>query len=57
MIARKLVDNSLKNNYQLDTKCKIKIFYEKWFNFSQKKKMNYFSLDFYLARQISETEE
>jgi len=35
MIARKLVDNSLKKDYIIDTKYGNKIFFKKLFNFSK----------------------
>ena len=45
MIARKFVDNSLKGDYQVETKCGIKII-----SFFTDKKKSYFSLDFHLER-------
>jgi len=39
MIARKLVDNSWKMDYQVDTKCETKIFLKKLFNFLHIKKV------------------
>jgi len=42
MIARKLIDNSLKRNYQLDTEFGTQIFFKKLFNFFTDKK-SYFN--------------
>jgi len=43
MIARKLVDNSLKKDYKVDTKCGIQIFLKKSFKFSQIKEKLFFA--------------